>query len=137
MSGSRGWVGVDLDGTLAHYDGWVSSSHVGEPVPAMLQRVKLWLAAGEEVRIFTARIHPIDGCVMPGEMLMFQPATPRDRDAVLALRAIQDWCLAWLGVVLPVTNVKDYGMKELYDDRCVQVELNTGKLIGKSTRDKK
>lgn len=22
MSGNNGWIGVDLDGTLAHYDGW-------------------------------------------------------------------------------------------------------------------
>ena len=36
----KGWIGVDLDGTLAMYDGWVGVSHIGEPVPAMLQRVR-------------------------------------------------------------------------------------------------
>jgi len=30
---SKGWVGVDLDGTLAHYDGWKGADHIGEPGP--------------------------------------------------------------------------------------------------------
>ena len=38
-----GWIGVDLDGTLAHYDGWKGIEHVGPPIPAMLARVKYWL----------------------------------------------------------------------------------------------
>lgn len=24
-----GWIGVDFDGTLAHYDKWVSPTHTG------------------------------------------------------------------------------------------------------------
>lgn len=52
----NGWIGVDLDGTLAHYEGWKGVEHVGAPVPAMLQRVKDWIAKGVEVRIFTARV---------------------------------------------------------------------------------
>lgn len=126
MSGAGGWIGMDLDGTLAHYDEWVSSTHIGSPVPLMLARVKAWLKAGQAVRIFTARIFPINACVYPGEMVTFQPTTQRDRDALAALRAIQDWCANHLGVVLPVTNVKDYGMIQLWDDRCIQVEPNTG-----------
>lgn len=130
MSATNGWIGVDLDGTLAQYGTWVGPDHVGRPVPAMLARVKKWRKEGTEVRIFTARIHPIDACCRPGEMLQFQPASPRDRDAVAALRAIQAWCSAHLGEVLPVTNVKDYGMVELWDDRCVQVKKNTGEPVG-------
>ena len=53
---SRGWIGVDLDGTLAEYAGWVSEEHIGHPVPMMLERVKAWLAEGKDVRIFTARV---------------------------------------------------------------------------------
>ena len=30
---------------------------------------------------------------------------------------------------LEITNVKDYGMQTLYDDRAVQVERNTGRII--------
>ncbi len=52
----NGWIGVDLDGTLARYDGWVGVMHVGDPVPAMLDRVQRWLEQGLDVRIFTARV---------------------------------------------------------------------------------
>ena len=27
------WIGVDLDGTLAEWDGWHGHQHVGEPIP--------------------------------------------------------------------------------------------------------
>ncbi len=50
-----GWIGVDLDGTLAHYDGWAGPESIGEPIPLMMARVREWLALGREVRIFTAR----------------------------------------------------------------------------------
>jgi len=36
------WIGVDLDGTLAVYDGWRGPEHIGPPVPAMVERVKRW-----------------------------------------------------------------------------------------------
>lgn len=117
----KGWIGVDLDGTLAHYDKWVSATHIGAPVSAMVERVKGWLAAGKDVRIFTARISH-DGT-----------AQRRD-EALAASMAIHGWCKEHLGEALAVTNVKDYAMLELYDDRCVQVEKNTGRLIGESTR---
>lgn len=52
---NKGWIGVDLDGTLAHYDGWKGPEHIGAPIPAMVERVKAWLAEGKEVRISTAR----------------------------------------------------------------------------------
>jgi hypothetical protein len=52
----NGWIGVDLDGTLAHYDGWVNTFHIGDPVPLMAARVRQWLENGEDVRIFTARV---------------------------------------------------------------------------------
>jgi hypothetical protein len=49
------WIGVDLDGTLAEYTVWKGPHHIGPPILVMLERVKRWLAAGVEVRIFTAR----------------------------------------------------------------------------------
>lgn len=101
-----GWIGVDLDGTLAHYDGWKGVEHIGPPVPAMVDRVKAWRAEGREVRIFTARVH--------------------DR-TTSTVAVIHDWCETHLGERLPVTNVKDFGMVELWDDRAVAVEINTGR----------
>ena len=49
-------VATDLDGTLAHYEGWVSTEHIGKPVPKMVNRVKRWLSEDRSVRIFTARV---------------------------------------------------------------------------------
>ncbi len=57
-----GWIGVDLDGTLAEYHGWVSEQHIGAPVPVMVERAKAWVARGVEVRIFTARIAGMPCC---------------------------------------------------------------------------
>ena len=51
-----GWRGVDLDGTLAYYDHWISPSHIGPPIPVMQQRVKDWLEKGDQVAIVTARV---------------------------------------------------------------------------------
>jgi hypothetical protein len=55
------WIGVDLDGTLAMYNGWVDETHIGEPVPAMALRVRAWLAKGHTVKIFTARQIAVNG----------------------------------------------------------------------------
>lgn len=105
-----GWIGVDLDGTLAHYGGWVGVNHIGDPVPAMLARVKEWLNSGVEVRIFTARVY--------GQI-------PGDR----VFKVIENWCELHLGKVLPITCTKDYGMVELWDDRAIQVRINTGERV--------
>ena len=50
-----GWIGVDLDGVLAKYDGAMGNA-IGEPIKPMLAKVQDWVAAGREVRIFTARV---------------------------------------------------------------------------------
>jgi len=108
------WIGVDLDGTLAHYGGFKGVDHIGEPIPLMLERVKGWIAEGKCVKIFTARMH--------GHGKIHPPATePED-----VLTPIQNWCRKHVGKVLPVTCSKDYGMIELWDDRAVQVIPNTG-----------
>jgi NTP pyrophosphatase (non-canonical NTP hydrolase) len=101
---SKGWIGVDLDGTLAHYDGWKGPDHIGEPILKILERVKLWMAFNKyEIRIFTARA-----------------GVPEQIPPVVA----------WLekhGIGgLAITNVKDFSMIELWDDRCVQIISNLG-----------
>jgi len=108
------WIGVDLDGTLAYYDRWQGVEHIGAPVPAMLKRVKRWLKDGKIVKIFTARVSDVDG--------------------ETARKYITAWCKEHVGEVLEVTNVKDFAMLELWDDRAVQVEMNTGRALGRSTR---
>jgi hypothetical protein len=104
----NGWIGVDLDGTLAYYDEWRGPQYIGEPIPAMYKRVKIWLDEGRDVRIFTARVS------------QYNPTR------LEAFYAINEWCMKHFGRVLPVTSEKDYGMIELWDDRCVQVIPNKG-----------
>lgn len=112
----NGWIGVDLDGTLAEYHGWQGCSNIGAPVPAMVERVKRWLGEGKTVRILTARVSH-DG------------TWGRRCDALQAEAAIRDWCLKHVGQALDVTCIKDYAMVELWDDRCVQVIPNTGERV--------
>jgi len=132
-----GWIGVDFDGTLAHYEKWQGAEHTGAPVVAMVDRVKRWLADGREVRIFTARVWPIAVAQLDPEVITLPPGmnsrNARVAEAMLAISAIRVWSHAQFGVILPVTCVKDYGMIELWDDRAVQVKANTGEPVGGST----
>lgn len=115
-NGNKGWIGVDLDGTLAYYDRWRGPDHIGPPIPPMLQRVRRWVQEGKDVRIFTARVS--------GGLA---PHTTGEQQAVRDV--IDEWSLAHVGKILPVTNEKDYAMVELWDDRAIQVIPNTGQTI--------
>jgi hypothetical protein len=98
------WIGVDLDGTLAEYDGQMGAD-IGEPVGAMLNRVKNWLTSGQEVRIFTARA-----------------SEPAQR------RAVKAWLKEHGLEACAITNSKDFDMTELWDDKARRVEKNKGRL---------
>lgn len=104
---SIAWVGVDLDGTLAVYDGWKGIQHIGEPIPAVVEYVQSLIESGIEVRVFTARC----------------------QEGTLAIDVIKVWCLRNIGYDLPVTDKKDFGMVFFIDDRAVAVEKNTGKFL--------
>ncbi len=43
---------------------------------------------------------------------------------------LEEWCEKHLGKVVPITCKKDFHMWKLYDDRAVQVEPNTGRILG-------
>lgn len=113
MSGA---IYVDLDGTLAHYDGWKGPAHIGEPVPAMARRVDRWLEDGMRVVIFTARVWT-DG------------SEERTAEAAYAHRVVSLWVRKHFGTDLMVTCVKGMDAIEFWDDRAVQVEKNTGRRI--------
>lgn len=121
-----GHILVDLDGTLARYEGW-NDGVIGAPIPAMVERVKQWLAEGKEVRIFTARV-TLDPTKYSAESGRFAD----DEFVAEATAAIQDWCEFHIGARLAVTNVKDFDMLELYDDRAFRVEKNTGRIVGET-----
>lgn len=105
------WIGVDLDGTLAiHGSDW--ETHVGEPIQEMVDRVKLLLDKGFRVKIFTAR-----AC------------------EARQVPIVQAWCIVQGlvyddGTPLEVTNIKDYSMIQLWDDRAIAIEHGTGKVLG-------
>lgn len=112
----KGWIGVDLDGTLAEYDHWRGETHIGKPIPLMVERVKQWLASGKTVKIVTARVSTGTG--------------DRALSAVATIRgAIERWCYEHIGVQIEVTCCKDFRMIELWDDRAVQVIPNTGERV--------
>ena len=100
-----GWIGCDLDSTLAVYPP-DNGQEIGTPIPRMKKRVLDWIAAGQEVRILTARA-----------------SDPR------LIPPIKKWLKDNGFPDLIVTNVKDFGMLEMYDDRAVRVEINTGKIV--------
>jgi hypothetical protein len=106
----HGWIGVDFDCTIAyHIIGDLRREVLGPPVVVMVERVRRWLKLGYKVRLFTARA-----------------ANPRPGE----LKALEDWCLTYLGQIIPITCIKDDDMICIYDDRAVGVEINTGQLIG-------
>ena len=111
---SRGKVGksiaVDFDKTLAKYMSFRGSEEVGEPVPAMVDRVRRWLAEDRDVEIFTARVsreHPKD-----------------ERKA--AKKAIKRFCEEQFGQKLRVTADKSPDFEEFWDDKAVAVVPNEG-----------
>lgn len=108
----NGWIGCDFDGTLATYEKGMAPA-LGQPIPAMVERVRHWLAKGIEVRIVTARAsHPAFSILDRGEIIR--------------------WCETHIGQELAIGCTKDFEMIELWDDRVVQVETNTGRMIGVS-----
>lgn len=106
---NNGWIGVDLDGTLAHYDTWKGIEHIGEPIPKMMARVRQWVAEGKRVKIMTARV-----------------AGEAGDSAKLYIRR---WLNNYGLFTVDITNVKDFEMIELWDDRAVSVQKNTGEAM--------
>ena len=101
------WIGIDLDGTLAHYDGiWRGVEHIGEPIKPMIDFVKDLISQNKKVKIFTARAK--------------NPKT---------IPYIHNWLEEQELPKFDVTNEKDFGMIMLYDDRCTQVVTNKGEII--------
>ena len=97
------WIGVDLDCTLAYYEEKdMRNFIIGEPIPKMLARVRKWQAQGMTVKLVTARAEFPD-----------------------QVELIKKW-LKKHDLDMEITNKKDFGMIQLWDDRAVQVIPNTG-----------
>jgi hypothetical protein len=107
--GPEGWIGVDLDRTLAHRDS-DGGPEIGPPIQPIVDLVKNWLSNGQKVKIFSARFSTT--------------LTPEDR-ADQRTR-VEAWCLEHIGQVLPCTAEKDYYCRGIWDDLAVSVYPNTG-----------
>lgn len=103
MAKTAPWIAVDLDGTLAYYTSGQGIDSIGPPIPAMLSRVRGWLARGITVKIMTARFPH------PGQVEL-----------------IQAYTMQHLGQALEVTDRKDFNMIQQWDDRAVTVRNNEG-----------
>lgn len=117
-----GWIGVDLDGTLAvdctcAADVWT----VGDPIPGMVAIVKALLAEGRDVRIFTARV---GACGQTSTIATDDQAFAEHQRELIAA-----WCLDVFGQVLPVTATKDFQLDFFYDDRAIEVVTNAGQTL--------
>ena len=113
----KSWIGVDFDRTLSKCEAAPGTSDLrtpGEPVPAMVERVKDWLNSGYDVRIVTARV----ASIYP--------------DVEEHCSIIHKWCIEHIGKQLPVVSEKDGHMLELWDDSVVRVERNTGHRLSPS-----
>ncbi len=75
----------------------------------MVAKVRQHLANDEEVRLFTARVSDPEW-------------EPKGRESW------ENISKHLFGIVLKATNIKDYEMTVLYDDRAVQIVPNTGEL---------
>jgi hypothetical protein len=101
------WIGVDLDGTLSCYWSGTQGTRIGPPVEPMMDRVRDWLARGQNVKIFTARA--CDPTQIP---------------------LVREWLIENGLADLEITNIKDFNMIELWDDSAISVERNTGEVLG-------
>ena len=104
------FIGVDFDCTLATYTKWTGPEDMGEPIKPMVDRVKTWVKEGKDVRIFSAR----------------------GKDSYPAMRR---WMTKHLGVVLPITNIKEPAMYAFYDDKAIAMERNTGEPYSQENED--
>lgn len=104
---SKKWLAVDLDGTLAHYDGWKGIGNIGAPVKSIADALRIRREDGWGVAIFTARV-----------------SDPAEREA--AEEAIWEW-LDHHGIEVDgITCIKHKHFIEFWDDRALSVVKNTG-----------
>ena len=109
-------IAVDLDGTLAKWYGIEITDYdplkIGEPIWPMVNRVKKWLAEGKKVVIFTARVHP-----------------KHEEQVEITKGAIRKYCMELFGQELEITCEKSPAMTQIWDDRVVTVEKDTGRVL--------
>ena len=110
-------IAIDLDGTLAHYDGWKGIGHIGCVIPEVANAMERAQAEGAEVHLFTARV-----------------SAPED--AAEAHKVISKWAEANHFTFASITAVKHKFFTEFWDDRAIQVIRNEGIFVLNELTDK-
>lgn len=114
------WVGFDLDGTLCEWVRWTKWDTFGKVLVPMKTILLEHLATGDECKIFTARVaYPRDICYVTGEEFTSSMMESR----------IQDHLMKDGLPRLACTAIKDHRLRIFYDDRAIQVILNTGRTL--------
>lgn len=91
---TSGAVAVDMDKTMAEYDGYKGPTVIGKPIAAQITQVKKMIKDGKDVWVYTARVeHPE------------------------AIPAIKAWTKEHIGEELPITNIKYPEFAKFIDDR--------------------
>lgn len=103
-------IAVDLDGTLAHYDGWKGIEHIGPVIPEVANAMERAQDEGAEVHLFTARVSDPE-------------------DAAEAHQVISKWAEENHFNFASITAVKHKFFTEFWDDRAIQVIKNTGEFV--------
>lgn len=104
-------IAIDLDGTLAHYDGWKGPGIIGDPIPEMVEKVKKKVVEGYDFWIFTARV-----------------SNSYRFDNRIEFDAISKWlCDNAIPIkTCNITATKHKFFCEFWDDRARRVVPNTG-----------
>lgn len=109
---------VDFDKTLAYYESKWKARKVGPAIPEMVDQVKKWLAQGDKVTIFTARISQL-----------YDPDEARINDVAAQIDMIRTFCKENGLPELPITAVKKKEFTHFYDDKAFHVIPNKGRII--------
>ena len=102
-------IAMDLDGTLASYEGWRGIDHIGDPIPKMVDILMKHIEIGDNVTIFTSRV------------------AGNDREESNDSRHnISKWLRKNNLPQLEITATKEKKFRLFYDDRGCSVLKNMG-----------
>ena len=118
---NKKWLAVDLDGTLAVYDGWKGEDNIGDIIVPIAEKIKQRVAEGWGVAIFTARV-----------------SSKLSNEVDHATRVIWKWLddNYMSQYISGITAVKGKHFTEFWDDRASAVEKNQGVFIEEWLRNK-
>lgn len=107
------WLAVDLDGTLAVYNGWKGEDHIGDLILPMAEKIMKRVNDGWKVAIFTARVSGPEAEAAHAERVIWQWVEKHKMSAYIS----------------GITAIKHKHFCEFWDDRARQVIFNKGHIV--------